>query len=445
MRRFATLLVPAVLLAASVAVPATVAAQEGAPVRTVDVDRIVAVVAKKPILMSEVLERVNLARARGMTIPTDSAGQMRVAREMLEQLVDEEVLVAVANDYNLEVAETDVSPNVDRSITDIRGRFASETEFREALRREGFGTPDEYRKRSIEQAQRDQLQTKALDTLRALGRLAPVNVTESEVAEAFERFKQQLGSRPAMVAFRQIVVAARARDENRAVARARIDSIQLALERGADFDSLARVASQDPGSAVQGGDLGWNRRGSMVAEFDGMMFALPPGRISPIVETVYGFHVIRVDRVRAGEVRARHILIRPDVDETDAARAKARADSALAMWSGGVPYDSVAARFHDSSEERSIPEGVPVDSLPVEYRVALKDQPTGTFVQVFSLPDPSNGLRKYVAAQVTSAKPAGEWTLDEFQERVRRQLREEKSNRRTLDILRREYYVSIRL
>jgi len=441
MRRLATLLVPALLLAAS----APAAAQEGAPLRTVDVDRIVAVVAKKPILMSEVLERVNLARARGMEIPRDSAGQMAVAREMLEQLVDEEILVAVANDYNLQVPETDVSPNVDRSITDIRGRFASETEFREALRREGYGTPEEYRKRSIEQAQRDQLQTKALDTLRALGRLAPVNVTEREVAEAFERFKVQLGTRPAMVAFRQIVVAARPRQESRAVARARIDSIQLALERGADFDSLARVASADQGSAVQGGDLGWNRRGSMVAEFDAMMFALPPGRISPIVETVYGFHVIRVDRVRAGEVRARHILIQPDVDEADALVAKARADSALALWTSGTPYDSVAARFHDRNEERSIPEGVPVDSLPVEYRLALKDQPTGTFVQVFSLPDPSNGLRKYVAAQVTSAKPAGEWTLDEFQERVRRQLREEKSNRRTLDILRREYYVSLRL
>jgi peptidyl-prolyl cis-trans isomerase SurA len=441
MRRFAPLFVPALLFAASV--PA--AAQEGTRLNTIDVDRIVAVVAKKPILMSEVLERVNLARARGMEIPRDSAGQMAVAREMLEQLVDEEILVAVANDYKLEVLETDVSPNVDRSITDIRGRFGSETEFREALRREGFGTPEEYRKRSIEQAQRDQLQTKALDTLRALGRLAPVNVTEREVAEAFERFKVQLGTRPAMVAFRQIVVAARPRQENRAAARARIDSIQLALERGADFDSLARVASQDPGSAVQGGDLGWNRRGSMVAEFDAMMFALPPGRISPIVETVYGFHVIRVDRVRAGEVRARHILIQPEVDEADGLVAKARADSALALWTSGAPYDTVAARFHDRTEERSIPEGVPVDSLPVEYRVALKGQPSGTFVEVFSLPDPSNGLRKYVAAQVTSAKPAGEWTLDEFQERVRRQLREEKSNRRTLDILRREYYVSLRL
>ena len=441
MRRLATLLVPALLLTASV----SAAAQEEAPLRTVEVDRIVAVVAKKPILMSEVLERVNMARARGMEIPRDSAGQLAIAREMLGQLVDEEVLVAVANDYKLEVAETDVSPNVDRSMTEIRGRFASETEFREALRREGFGTPEEYRKRSIEQAQRDQLQTKALDTLRALGRLAPVNVTEREVAEAFERFKLQLGSRPAMVAFRQVVVAARPRSENLEVARARIDSIQLALLQGADFDSLARVVSQDPGSAVQGGDLGWNRRGSMVAEFDAMMFALAPGRISPVVQTLYGFHVIRVDRVRAGEVRARHILIRPTVDATDGLAAKARADSAMALWTSGTPFDSVAARFHDSSEERSIPEGVPVDSLPVEYRLALKDQPTGTYVEVFSLPDPSNNLRKYVAAQVTSAKPAGEWTLDEFQERVRRQLREEKSNRRTLDILRREYYVSLRL
>src|SRR5690606_5314015 len=126
--------------------------------------------------------------------------------------------------------------------------------------------------------------------------------------------------------------------------------------------------------AVQGGDLGWARRGTMVAEFDAMMFALPPGRVSPIVETVYGFHVIRVDRVRAGEVRARHILIKPEYTQADAERASQRADSALMMWQNGVSYDSVAALFHDPAEERSIPDGIPIDSLPVEYRVALKDK-----------------------------------------------------------------------
>lgn len=433
-----------ILLALSfLATPAV--AQEGAgSFRMVDVDRIVAIVAKKPILMSEVLERVNMARARGMQIPRDSAGQMALARDLLEQLVDEEVLVAVASDYAIVVNEAEVSTVVDRSLQDIRSRFATETEYREALSREGFGTPEEYRKRSIEQAQRERLQAKALDTLRALGRLAPVNVTEREVQEAFERFRTQLGTRPATVAFRQIVVSAKPRADNRARARALTDSLRLALEAGAAFDSVARAFSQD-GSASIGGDLGWARRGVMVAAFDQMMFALPPNRISPIVETEYGFHIIRVDRIRPGEVRARHILIRPTLDEADAEAARLRADSARTMWIDGAPFDSVVARFHDVSEERNIPDGIPVDSLPVEYRLAVRDKPQGSFTDVFSLPDPGTNLRKFAVAQITLAKPAGEWELDEFQERVRTQLREEKSNRRTLDTLRREYYVSLRL
>lgn len=424
---------------------APAAAQESlSGVRIIPIDRVVAVVATKPILWSEVLERINAARAGGMQLPSDSAGQYEVARQILEQLVDEEVLVAVAADYKLEVAETEVSAKVEQQLDQIRGQFSTEAEFREALRREGFGTPEEYRKRSIEQAQRDERQRKALDTLRALGRLAPVNVTEREVEEAFNRLKARLGPRPAMVAFRQIVISPRPRRENMERARARIDSIHAMLEAGASFDSLARAVSMD-GSALQGGDLGWNRRGRMVQAFDNMMFALLPGRISPVVETEFGFHVIRVDRVRAGEVRARHILIRPTVDEADAAAAKAQADSALVLWKGGTPYDTLVAKFHDRSEERSIPDGVPIDSLPPEYRVALRPLGDGAFSDVFSIPDPSTELRKYIFVQVTSAKPAGEWTLDEYQERVRQQLREERSTRRTLDILRREYYVSLRL
>jgi peptidyl-prolyl cis-trans isomerase SurA len=183
----------------------------------------------------------------------------------------------------------------------------------------------------------------------------------------------------------------------------------------------------------------------MVQAFDNMMFALAPGRISPVVETEYGFHVMRVDRVRAGEVRARHILIMPDVDSLDAAVARARADSVRTLWQAGMPYDSLVARYHDPSEERSIPEGYPIDSLPPEYRVALRSVPEGGFSDVFAMPMPGSTLSKYIVAYVTMAKPAGEWSLADYQERIRRQLQEERSTRRTLDNLRREYYVSIRL
>ena len=183
----------------------------------------------------------------------------------------------------------------------------------------------------------------------------------------------------------------------------------------------------------------------MVPEFERMMFALIPGRISPVVETQYGFHVIRVDRVRAGEVRARHILIKPAVDSQDVARARLVADTVLALWTQGTPYDSLVARYHDADEERSLPEGIPRDSLPAEYRVALRDVPVQGFSPIFALPDRSSGLNKWAIAQVLVAKPPGEFTLEEYQENIRKQLREEKSIRRTLDNLRREMYVSLRL
>jgi peptidyl-prolyl cis-trans isomerase SurA len=437
-------LLAAVACAAVAAPLGAQGADSATGMRLLDVDRVVAVVGRRAVLFSEVIEQINIARARGLQVPRDSAGQMAIARDFLNQMIDEELLIAVARDYNLTVPESEVGPVVDQNIQEIRGRFRDETEFRTALAREGYGTPEEYRRRSIEEATRQRLQALAVDTLKALGRLAPVNVTEAEVTEAFERLKGQLGPRPATVSFRQIVVSAVSSDSSRARARALTDSLRAVLEAGADFDSVAKAFSED-GSAPEGGDLGWRRRGVMVKPFEDMMFALIPGRISPVVETEYGYHVIRVDRVRPGEVRARHILIMPKISERDVQIARARADSALALWKSGTPYDTLVARYHTIGEERTIPDGVPVDSLPVEYRLALRTLPSGAFSEVFSLPERAASHNKWVLAQIIAARPAGEYSLDEYQERVRAQLKQEKSTRRTLDALRREYYVSVRM
>lgn len=422
------------------ALPAT--AQQ--PLKGIEVDRVVGVVGTHPVLFSEVLEAINFARAGGLKLPTDSAGQMAIARDFLNRIVDKEVLIVVAKDYKIEVTESDVSSSVERDLDRAKSNFRTDAEFRAALQREGFGTPEEYRKKAVEAAIRDETQRRAIDSLKAKGRLAPANVTEREVAEAFEKVRREIPPRPASVAFRQVIIRLTPRLENIEKARATADSIRLALERGADFDSAARRFSQDEASAQRGGDLDWARRGAMVPEFERMMFALAPGRISPLVETVYGFHIIRVDRVRAAEVRARHILIKPVVDSLDLAGSRERADSVLVMWKNGANYDSLVAKYHDPDEERAIPD-FPRDSLPAEYRVALRDIPVQGFTDVFALPDRRTGLNKWAVAQVLGTKPAGAVTLEEFQENIRKQLREEKSIRRTLDNLRREIYVSLRL
>src|SRR5690606_7857965 len=139
----------------------------------------------------------------------------------------------------------------------------------------------------------------------------PPPVTEDEVRAYFEAQKEMLGRRPASLTFEQVVVAPRPSDSARTAARERALEILRELREGADFAALARRHSNDPGTREQGGDLGWFRRGDMVPQFDSAAFALRPGELSGVVESAFGFHIIRVDRVRGAERQARHILIRP--------------------------------------------------------------------------------------------------------------------------------------
>jgi hypothetical protein len=88
----------------------------------------------------------------------------------------------------------------------------------------------------------------------------------------------------------------------------------------------------------------------MVKEFDAMMFALPVGRVSPVVETPFGYHIIRVDRAQPSEVKARHILIRPTVDSADVVRARLEVDSVRRALERGANFDSLAAVHHDKVE-----------------------------------------------------------------------------------------------
>ena len=97
-------------------------------------------------------------------------------------------------------------------------------------------------------------------------------------------------------------------------ARERAEQVLADLEIGVDFAVLAEQGSDDPGSAAQGGDLGWFGRGIMVPEFEQAAFALAPGKLSGLVQTQYGYHIILVEEVEEedGEVirvHARHILI----------------------------------------------------------------------------------------------------------------------------------------
>jgi peptidyl-prolyl cis-trans isomerase SurA len=417
-----------------------------APVHSeLPVDRIVAVVGDHPILWSDVQEMMIEKQRQGVQIPADAASQADFARKLVNDLVDEELLVQTAKSLKVEVGDEDVASGVDQQIKKVRDQFKTEAEYREAMKQNGFGTPDEYRKWLMDQATRSALYQRVIDKMRQDGKLPPAPVSESDVTEAFEKNKATLPKRPATITFRQIVITPRASAASKAVARAHAESLLVEIRKGGDFEQIAKRESADESNKDLGGDLGWNRRGKMVPEFDRVMFALAPGQVSGVVETTFGYHIIRVDRVQPAEVKARHILIRPKVDSSDVASARAEADSVRSAWLAGGSFDSLAAKHHDPDEEKGSLTPFPREQLPPSYATALEGKTANEITEPFPIEDKRRNVPKFVIVQLLTSTEGGEYTVADLRGTIREQLAQERSFRRLLDSLRKGAYVDVRL
>ena len=407
-------------------------------------DRVVAVVGEVVITQSNLQERLIQKRQEGVPLPSDTMAFRAFLTGIANELVDEELLIQKAKELKIEVPDADVTSTVDKQYKEVRKKFGSDAEFRAELSKAGYGTPEEYRKFIGDGIRRSETITRTIRKLKEEGKMTQANVTDAEVAEAFERNKGSMPRREAAVTWRQIIITPKPSPAAKEFARVKAESLLAELKSGAEFEKLAKRESMDPGSKDNGGDLGWNRRGRMVPAFDRWMFSLTPGVLSPVVETPFGFHIIRVDRAQPAEVKARHILISPKVDSLDVARARLEADSVVAALKAGAPFDSLAKKHHDfpSGEETTLLTPFPRSQLPPAYQVAFGDRKAKDIVE-FPIAGNTNVPSKFVVAQLASVDVGGEMTLGEVKERFRSRLAEEGGVKRLMDTLRKATYVSV--
>src|ERR1019366_7408454 len=100
-----------------------------------------------------------------------------------------------------------------------------------------------------------------------------------------------------------------------------------------------------------------------------------------VVETAFGFHIIRMARVQPAQVKSSHILIVPKLDSGDVARARLVADTVIQKWRSGTPYDTLVKYYHDAVELKGLADGTVVDSLQEEYRIAFDGVKKGQLTQ----------------------------------------------------------------
>jgi peptidyl-prolyl cis-trans isomerase SurA len=126
------------------------------------------------------------------------------------------------------------------------------------------------------------------------------------------------------------------------------------VKKGEDFGALARLYSQDTGSAPDGGDLGFADRNTFVKEFASWAFRLKAGEISPVFETDFGFHFLQVIERRGEQVHVRHILITPVITQASLDRAKLRADSVYDLLTKHkeINFSSAASAYSDDKDSK---------------------------------------------------------------------------------------------
>ena len=386
----------------------TAAAQRGAE----SVDRVLAVVGDTVLLLSDVQAAVGQMEAAGQPIPADPVGRASLMQEIMQARISDLIVIEAAKDAGITVDETELTERVDANIRAVQQRYGTEQAFDAALATEGLSRA-RYRLLLLEQYRTQEMMDRYLGEA-ARNRTLPL-VSEEQIRAAFEERKAQLGQAPVRVSLQQVIVKTEAADSAREKALAEARQVLTELQGGADFEVLARRFSDDTGTKEAGGDLGWFRTGRMVAEFEAVAYALRPGMTSGIVRTDFGYHIIRLDRVRGAERKARHILIRPEITPADEARARARADSVAAAIRGGASPTTLARAYGTPSSEAEVARA-PVDQLPPTYRDALQTATSGQVVGPLRLE--AAGAASFAVVKVTDRQEAGEYTLNDVRDRL---------------------------
>ncbi len=247
--------------------------------------------AQLPELLAKVngepVDRAELERAlkgiearAGSPVPPDKRDE--VLRGLLDQIITFRVLAAEATTLKLAVTDADVEAR----LAQIKQNFPNAQAFEQALAAQGL---------TLDQLQRQTRMSLAVSKVIDAEVTSKLSVADADV-DAFyaknpDQFKEGETVHASHILFSAPQTASPAEKQQ---ARAKAEQALKAIRAGADFATIAREQSQDPGSAKNGGDLGFFPKGQMDPKFEAAAFALKPGTVSGIVETPFGFHIIKV-------------------------------------------------------------------------------------------------------------------------------------------------------
>lgn len=301
------------------------------------IDRVIANVAGRIVLYSDLVGQLNPQRGT----PTDA----QICSE-LEDLLYQQLLLDQARIDSVVPEESQIAGELDQRIR----YFEQQLGGKEALEK-FYGKSETEIKADFHDQVSDQILARQMQQ-KIVG---DVRVTPKEVEAFYNTIpKDSLPFINAAVEFARIVRYAKPTEEEDRRIRKKLEDLRNRIVQGkVTFDVAATLNSEDPGSAMKGGELGMVPQGVMVPEFDAVALSLKDGEISPVFKTQYGYHIMQMIERKGERYNARHILLSPKVSQDDLRAARAFLDSiATQVRDGKLEFSKAASDYNDDEDTK---------------------------------------------------------------------------------------------
>ena len=281
-------------------------------------DKIIAIVGNKIILKSEVdmqIQQLMISGTLDNAIKTDE-----IQCEILEDMLLQKLLLMQAEIDSVEVSDDQINNELDRRIRYFTSMFGNVQELEKYYNKSILELKEELR-----EPLKDQLLITAMhDKL-----VSNVTVTPSEVEKYYKKMpSDSIPIIPAQWEIGIIAIAPSLTQEENNMLISKLQDIKRRINNVSDFEVMARLYSEDPATAKNGGETGYFTKGVMEPTFENAAFSLTkPGEISPIIETSYGYHILQLIDRKGEQVNVRHILVRKQPSNNAIQIAKQKADS----------------------------------------------------------------------------------------------------------------------
>lgn len=302
------------------------------------IDKIEAVLGDEIILTSEIESQYLQYLSQGNIKSTE------IRCQIVEDLLFQKLLVNQAKLDSLVVSNDEVEDEVNKRLSYFETQLGSVQKVEDYFGKSKANIKLELGKVIKDQFMAQKMQTKLTSSLK---------VTPAEVKESYALLSDaEIPTMPTQVEVAQIVIKPEITDDQKDNIREKLNNFRDRVYNGEDFKMLATLYSDDPGSAIKGGELGFVNRGDLVPEFERAAFRLKEGEISKVVESQFGYHIVQLIERRGEQINVRHILIKTKVTATALHAAKLKMDNiAKEINEETITFDQAVSEYSDDENK----------------------------------------------------------------------------------------------